>query len=391
MKKRNDSNCLRKIKRRAGLSGAIFVLILMLGIPAISIDGVYAEKATTLEAGTGSLKSGEAVRRNYKDIKVGYWGKEAIDEMSELGYFKGYTDGTFKPDREISYNEFVKLLISVLTGEDLKPADGGDWASGFVKRAEKLNIVLAYEYDDKDFNEAIPRRYMAVLLDRMIKRCRVIVDLNAEKYNKTASKIKDLKTGKENEFEIVQAFYAGIIKGNEKGEFRPDKSMSRAEAAQVLSRFIHAEREDGAVLGKGSEIPPERQMKTDDPIKEFEFQPDTEWKHIGREYSEEEKNAIATSRFKPELYTVLDYDPRMRFKLLGVDDDGCIMTVGGRRLISLIKDGKVVPGAGRASYSEKSDDTLFTIRADIYKIDYIAFSAPERPDRFTWVRNPFRK
>ena len=121
MKKRNDSNCRRKIKRRAGLSGAIFVLILMLGIPAISIDGVYAEKATTLEAGTGSLKSGEAVRRNYKDIKVGYWGKEAIDEMSELGYFKGYTDGTFKPDREISYNEFVKLLISVLTGEDLKP------------------------------------------------------------------------------------------------------------------------------------------------------------------------------------------------------------------------------------------------------------------------------
>ena len=132
-------------------------------------------------------------------------------------------------------------------------------------------------------------------------------------------------------------------------------------------------------------------MKTDDPIKEFEFQPDTEWKHIGREYSEEEKNAIATSRFKPELYTVLDYDPRMRFKLLGVYDDGCVMTVGGRRLISLIKDGKVVPGAGRPSYSEKSDDTLFTIRADIYKIDYIAFSAPERPDRFTWVRNPFRK
>ena len=85
----------------------------------------------------------------------------------------------------------------------------------------------------------------------------------------------------------------GIIKGNEKGEFRPDKSMSRAEAAQVLSRFIHTEREDGAVLGKGSEIPPERQMKTDDPIKEFEFQPDTEWKHIGREYSEEEKNASA--------------------------------------------------------------------------------------------------
>ena len=41
------------------------------------------------------------------------WAAEQIEEMTELGIIKGYTDGTFKPDRAISKIEALILFSRV--------------------------------------------------------------------------------------------------------------------------------------------------------------------------------------------------------------------------------------------------------------------------------------
>ncbi len=51
------------------------------------------------------------------------WAKEYINEMAELGYIKGYEDGTFKPNNTISKTESLILLSRMIGVNDNKFAD----------------------------------------------------------------------------------------------------------------------------------------------------------------------------------------------------------------------------------------------------------------------------
>ena len=58
------------------------------------------------------------------------WAAEQIGEMTELGIIKGYTDGTFKPDKAVSKIEALILFSRV---------------AGFSNEAYKEIAELAYE------------------------------------------------------------------------------------------------------------------------------------------------------------------------------------------------------------------------------------------------------
>ena len=62
-------------------------------------------------AGTASAKS------TFSDVLTPDhdWASKQIEEMSELGIIKGYTDGTFKPDNAINKIEAL-LLFSRVAG-----------------------------------------------------------------------------------------------------------------------------------------------------------------------------------------------------------------------------------------------------------------------------------
>ena len=55
---------------------------------------------------TGTL----ALSQNFKDVPTHHFAYEAILEGKESGLFKGYNDGTFKPDKNLSRGEMAVLL-----------------------------------------------------------------------------------------------------------------------------------------------------------------------------------------------------------------------------------------------------------------------------------------
>jgi len=55
---------------------------------------------------TGTL----ALTQNFKDVPTHHFAYEAILEGKESGLFKGYNDGTFKPDKNLSRGEMAVLL-----------------------------------------------------------------------------------------------------------------------------------------------------------------------------------------------------------------------------------------------------------------------------------------
>ncbi len=74
--------------------------------------------------------------------------KKAINTLSLLKVIDGYTDGTFKPDGEITRAEFTKLIVFILGYQDLKYGEysfsdvtSEHWAKNYIQTAYNLGII----------------------------------------------------------------------------------------------------------------------------------------------------------------------------------------------------------------------------------------------------------
>ncbi|MEK5495242.1 S-layer homology domain-containing protein [Paenibacillus sp. FSL R7-0297] len=87
----------------------------------------------------------------FTDIK-GHWAKAAIDTAVKNGYFKGYADGTFKPNGSVTRAEFAALLAraSKAQPETAQPGNfpdlAGHWSETEVNRAIGLGYINVSDY-----------------------------------------------------------------------------------------------------------------------------------------------------------------------------------------------------------------------------------------------------
>jgi len=83
---------------------------------------------------------------DFYDIQ-NHWGKDYIETLVNEGGIVGYPDGTFKPDNLIKRGEFLKVVMSVLLGEDVLLSFYGNdntnshWASYILDAAYDFGIV----------------------------------------------------------------------------------------------------------------------------------------------------------------------------------------------------------------------------------------------------------
>lgn len=90
---------------------------------------------------------------NFKDVDSQDWYYEDLLIAVENKYINGYDDGTFKPNKHITREEFCKILASVLEVMDL-PFDKeisdeiSEWAKPYVNKIVSSRIMLL-EVDNK--------------------------------------------------------------------------------------------------------------------------------------------------------------------------------------------------------------------------------------------------
>ncbi|MGO0062738.1 S-layer homology domain-containing protein [Brevibacillus fluminis] len=81
--------------------------------------------------------------------------KDAILKLNYAGVLKGYTDGTFKPQKEVTRAEFAKIAVLAMgyTDEQVKLSQGATmfkdlprdhWASGYINLAVSKGIIKGY-------------------------------------------------------------------------------------------------------------------------------------------------------------------------------------------------------------------------------------------------------
>lgn len=189
---------------------------------------------------------------------VQHWAGGVISALQVSDVVDGYTDGTFRPDRTLTRAEFVKMLVEAIglpypseVGEvnvpfiDVASSEStpAHWSRPYVEKALSSKIVLPQDYGDTFRpDEAISREEAAYLL---LKGS----DVYLANHPEIVLQSKDNGIEFPDKDRIQQRYAAavkecvkrGFLDGYPDGMFRPDSTLTRAEACAILARMQGAQ------------------------------------------------------------------------------------------------------------------------------------------------------
>ena len=156
-----------------------------------------------------------------------------IKSVVQLGIMNGYTDGTFHPIGNITLSEAIKMAAVVHATCNnqtisFSASDGGKWYDAYLNYCVKNRIVSSDEYSSLDAYAT--RAQIAHIFAKATSDFAVVNDIDYDY-------IPDVSERSEYADEILALYRAGILTGDERTRaFRPSDTITRAEAAAIISR-----------------------------------------------------------------------------------------------------------------------------------------------------------
>ncbi|CEK30579.1 putative S-layer protein [[Clostridium] sordellii] len=175
----------------------------------------------------------------YADNKVkdidGHWAHNQISEFIKNSYAKGYEDNTFRPDKQITRAEFVKLVNKYFGFNDkgvsnFKDINKNNWYYNDVCIAIKAGYINGYEDNTFRPDKQITREEAA----KIIVSIKNQQDNTYDKLNTFPDKNKVSNWAKPY---IEGAIEQGYLKGDNLKNLRPTNRITRAESVTILSRI----------------------------------------------------------------------------------------------------------------------------------------------------------
>ncbi|MCX5976429.1 MAG: S-layer homology domain-containing protein [Coprothermobacterota bacterium] len=90
------------------------------------------------------------VSRVFPDIS-GHWAQVELEKLSKIGILKGFPDGLFKPDQDITRAQFAKVITIALRIPEAKPASptfpdvpANHWAFGYIEAAAGRGLLQGF-------------------------------------------------------------------------------------------------------------------------------------------------------------------------------------------------------------------------------------------------------
>lgn len=175
-----------------------------------------------------------------------HWAERQIVAMSLRGVISGYDDDTFRPDRPISRAEAIKLVAAVSGPADyqLPVSSFADVGKGYplaawIETAVQRGIVRPADYRSADGSlrlnpdGACTRREAAVMLTRASgAEPRAVVLTGGQTPWQDVATQPAWATGY-----FLAAAERELMQGFPDGSFRPNATLTRAEAATVVARL----------------------------------------------------------------------------------------------------------------------------------------------------------
>ncbi|MCR4963988.1 MAG: S-layer homology domain-containing protein [Firmicutes bacterium] len=130
----------------------------------------FAKICDYLADKVGAISTFDSMTSAFSDVKVGSWYNGYVIAAYEYNLVKGYTDGTFGPQRNITLAEAVTMLLRVVGYTDEL---SGDWPYDYIAAAKDLDVI-----DDIDFvsNRIATRAEIAIMANAILDLAKVQYD-----------------------------------------------------------------------------------------------------------------------------------------------------------------------------------------------------------------------
>ena len=179
---------------------------------------------------------------SFTDVSPRDWFSVWADLAYNLNLMQGVGNDTFAPNQTLTVAEALKLaafLESQSAGDTfhLQPVTGTPWYKSSVTYCEASGIISAGEFTDLE--RPVTRAEMAYIFSRT-SLARSLPEINSLSRVKAA--VPDVRTGDYAAAAIFGLYAKGILTGSD-GDltFRPKDSLTRAEAAAIVSRMARPE------------------------------------------------------------------------------------------------------------------------------------------------------
>ena len=225
-------------------------------VDSVKLTGIQSEPGESPNVASDAViknAKGEDVTANYKITYVNGVLKaiEVLNKEIHFNYVIGYTDGTIRPNNDISRAEVATIFFRLLTDEARTQYDkttssfsdikDGAWCCRAVSTLTNMGIIKGYTDGSFQPNKSITRAELATIIARFAK-----LDVNT----KTFSDINGHWAQKS----IELAAGNGWINGYEDGTFRPNNNITRAETFAMINRVLDRQTESVSDLLPTSEM-----------------------------------------------------------------------------------------------------------------------------------------
>ena len=188
-----------------------------------------------------ALIAGETIKIEARDkdkniTKIEYKvTKNAVEEVKAIAYIKGYPDGTFKPQANVTRAEAAQMFATLLNGgtnfgtsQATKFSDASDdWYSKAINYVVGKGLISGYPNGTFKPNESITRAEFAQMISGYIKN---------EKAG--SSDFQDVKDHWAKD--AIDKLYGNKnVTGYPDGSFKPNAKITRAEAVTILNSVFN--------------------------------------------------------------------------------------------------------------------------------------------------------
>lgn len=210
-----------KITVKTDEGGFVAVCIVTVNEPATELAGILHENENKLT-----------------DISE-HPAKAEIITAVDLGIVSGYTDHTFKPERNISRAEFATMLMRAISSNEAVEALAfndkdkiEEWAAAPIAKAVKLGIITGYS--DGTFRPEANITH-AEMITMVVRASNLSPDTAAKS---TFADDSDIPAWAKPAVATAQLNGIIIVGGKPNGKFGPAQLSTRAEAASAIIKML---------------------------------------------------------------------------------------------------------------------------------------------------------
>jgi hypothetical protein len=171
----------------------------------------------------------------FSDI-TGHWAYHDIEQLYIRGLIKGYPDGAFRPNSDMTRAEISILLVNALqlpTSSDTTPFKdiAGHWAVNAIAQAHASGIIIGYPDHMFEPNEYVTREQSIAMVVRAFLPKQAVTPGN--QYFSDEADISDWALSS-----IRLAIERQLIAGYPDGSFKPQAPITRAEVSKIIAAAL---------------------------------------------------------------------------------------------------------------------------------------------------------